>query len=909
MSFSSKQKRLVVALALTSLVYQPLLVSAQQTQFKYKRVVPELVVTGSPTNPTDPVPPSNGTKILGVSSNSLNFTGTQVGDSSAQSVVLNNTGTGVVTLSSTELADIKHFGLSGTCGATLAPGANCLLTVQFNPHLAGRVSNSLVIASDAGTPINVNITGNGLQGTASFDKTELTFGVQDLNTTSTPKSVVISNTGTGPLQVTGISVAEGLENFNQNNNCSAPLSIGASCTVNVALTPTVTGPLSGRVLIDNNGSTGADYIQLSGAGATGSLVYAGLPIAFGKLSVSQSATRTFTLTNESANPISTYDFTFWNQGANYNHIQASQNCSNREFAPGESCTVTVSAAPHAAGAADLNILNLRSNSANSTPNTIVSYHYVNPTGTVAATSFGSHVTADNTVLPVTLTNSGEVPMIVTAPTAAAITAGGTDFSFVSTDCGGTLAIGQSCSTNVKFKGTDAGTRTGTLSVTTDGGAMTGQLTGVITQGTVTASPVTLTDTVIGQFTDKAVTITNSGTAALSISGISLAGTNPAVILQSNTCGSAIAPSGTCVANLKFTPTVAGAQPQETLLVSSDGVVATKSITINGNAIDMDNALQITPSTAAFGSITQNTSSTVQVSIKNKSTITGNLSIGSFPAGFAQGTATANPCGATLAANTTCSINVTFTPTATQAYSANLPLTWGPNSKTVNVPLTGTGSAMIDDFAAKVSLKLHFNGNFADSSATNPKTVSAAGSVTAATANSGKFSQGAVFTGSSSATRLTVQNAVNFGTGNFALEFFVKPSSYPATGFATIFDNDASSPNKNWFAIHVDSNGAIVIGHDSANKLFTANGTLPVGVWTHVALVRSGTMVLVFANGIQKGGFSIPSADAFGGNTNLFIGGQPAVSTRYFSGALDEVRITVGAHRYSSNFTPPAAEFP
>lgn len=257
--------RLAVVLALASLSSYSMLADAQQSQFSFKKVVPTLVVAGGPVTPTDPANP-NGTKLLSPSSSALNFTGTQVGDSSSQSIVLSNTGTGTVTLTSVELADIKHFGLSKTCGATLAPAANCLLTVQFNAHLPGSVSNQLTVTSDAGAPIDVPISAMGLQGEASLDKTALTFSSQGLNTTTAPQSVVISNIGNGPLQITGISLDEGMSNFNQENNCNVPLGIGASCTVNVAMTPTVIGPLSGRVLIGNDGSSGAGTIDLTGSG-------------------------------------------------------------------------------------------------------------------------------------------------------------------------------------------------------------------------------------------------------------------------------------------------------------------------------------------------------------------------------------------------------------------------------------------------------------------------------------------------------------------------------------------------------------------------------------------------------------------------------------------------------------------
>ena len=56
-----------------------------------------------------------------------------------------------------------------------------------------------------------------------------------------------------------------------------------------------------------------------------------------------------------------------------------------------------------------------------------------------------------------------------------------------------------------------------------------------------------------------VTLSNSGTAALTIYGITFAGTNPGDFAQTNTCGSMVAAGGSCTINVTFTPTAAGAR--------------------------------------------------------------------------------------------------------------------------------------------------------------------------------------------------------------------------------------------------------------------------------------------------------------------------------------------------------------
>ena len=57
---------------------------------------------------------------------------------------------------------------------------------------------------------------------------------------------------------------------------------------------------------------------------------------------------------------------------------------------------------------------------------------------------------------------------------------------------------------------------------------------------------------------KVVTLTNNGTATLTISSITLSGTNPQdFLINSKTCGSSLAVSASCTANIIFAPTVSG----------------------------------------------------------------------------------------------------------------------------------------------------------------------------------------------------------------------------------------------------------------------------------------------------------------------------------------------------------------
>ena len=58
---------------------------------------------------------------------------------------------------------------------------------------------------------------------------------------------------------------------------------------------------------------------------------------------------------------------------------------------------------------------------------------------------------------------------------------------------------------------------------------------------------------------RAVTLSNIGTASLTITSIAIAGTNPGDFSQTNNCGSSLAVGSNCIINVVFKPSVAGSR--------------------------------------------------------------------------------------------------------------------------------------------------------------------------------------------------------------------------------------------------------------------------------------------------------------------------------------------------------------
>ena len=86
-----------------------------------------------------------------------------------------------------------------------------------------------------------NTTASAVPGQVfSVDPTSLQFGSQVVNTTSAPRAVTVTNTGTMPQPVSGRmnGMAGQWQGFGSTNDCPPMLAVGASCTFKITFTPT-----------------------------------------------------------------------------------------------------------------------------------------------------------------------------------------------------------------------------------------------------------------------------------------------------------------------------------------------------------------------------------------------------------------------------------------------------------------------------------------------------------------------------------------------------------------------------------------------------------------------------------------------------------------------------------------------
>jgi hypothetical protein len=227
--------------------------------------------TGSPQKVTLTGTGAASTSI-NVSPASLSFPNTVKGSTSeAQPVILANTGTSTVTISSISIvgtSPTSFLDLSG-CGTTLAAKASCTVYVAFKPASAAALSASLSIADTAsGSPQTVKLSGTGTAApSVTLSTKSLTFAATAKGSVSEAQNVTLTNAGTSTLDLTSITLTgTNATSFIELNTCTPTLAPAASCAVYVAFAPAATGSLTASLAIADNGSGSPQTVALTGTG-------------------------------------------------------------------------------------------------------------------------------------------------------------------------------------------------------------------------------------------------------------------------------------------------------------------------------------------------------------------------------------------------------------------------------------------------------------------------------------------------------------------------------------------------------------------------------------------------------------------------------------------------------------------
>jgi len=149
------------------------------------------------------------------------------------------------------------------------------------------------------------------------------------------------------------------------------------------------------------------------------------------------------------------------------------------------------------------------------------------------------------------------------------------------------------------------------------------------------------------------------------------------------------------------------------------------------------------------------------------------------------------------------------------------------------------------------------------------------------------------------------------TSDFTVEFWIYPTSFGSTTYPLYSQFNRSTTNA--FAFEINTSGTVFVYVTNAGgaawSIINAGniGTLTLNTWNHVAFVRNGSAFRGYVNGTQ-GSLSTNSSNTIETFNGFNIGATGAGTSGYFTGYIDDFRISRYA-RYTASFTAPTAAFP
>jgi uncharacterized repeat protein (TIGR01451 family) len=669
-------------------------------------------------NEPDPNPANNSQTLLvnvisaptvTLSASNVTFASQPVGTSSTPQIVTLTNTSPVLPITNLVIAPSGDFSETDNCGTGLAPLAFCGISITFKPSATGTRTGAITLTDNAlGSPQMIALTGSGIVAPAiTLSPGSLVFSSRLVGTSSSPLPVSLTNSGNATLNIASIAITgTNAGDFSQTNTCGSTLGAGLTCAINVVFKPTDGGQRTAGVAITSDARGSVPVVTLSGTGLSIGLGLSSSLLIFDSQTVgTTSPAQTVTLSNASASAIAISSITVTGDYAQTN------NCGS-SVAASSSCSIQITFTPTLTGSRPGTLSVAGADSAN--PHTVT----LSGVGAVVTLSLSptSLTFADQTVgtssqaQGILLTNTG-----ATALTISSIVPSG-DF-LESNTCGAGLAAGANCTISVNFLPTSTGTRTGSITITSNaqGSPHTVKLTG---NGVSTGPAVSLScpagagaivhravagrtaaaaaaassctslsfpaQAVGSPSTPLTVVLTNVGNAPLTGIGVSATGDFAA----SSACVSPLAPAASCNISVTFTPTDTGTRAGS-LTIQDNAGDSPQSLLLNGTGTPSGPAVTLSTTALPFGNQLLGTTSSPAQTVTVTNTGTATLTFTSIKASgdFAE----TDNCSAGVPANSSCTISVTFTPNSTGARAGAITISDNAPANPQSVTLSGEGT--------------------------------------------------------------------------------------------------------------------------------------------------------------------------------------------------------------------------
>lgn len=313
----------------------------------------------------------------------------------------------------------------------------------------------------------------------------------------------------------------------------------------------------------------------------------------------------------------------------------------------------------------------------------------------------SYTLAGATSAPMSFTVSNGGAAALTLTSLAASGTNASEFRIANTStcaAGGSVSPGGNCRVDVVFAPTSSGSKSAAVTINHNaaGGTTSVALSGSAGAATPTislsASSLAFATVPLGSTSAaRTVTLSNTGSAALNITALTAGGANPGDFARGGTCaaGGTVAAGASCTISFTFTPAALGAR-SATLTIASNNSGGNVTLSLSGTGVDNTPAIALSRTSVAFGNQQVGTTSAAQsVTVSNAGG--GTLSISAVAANNGAFATAGNCVGASLANGQSCTVSVTFAPTAAAAVNATLAITHNAAGSPATVALAGTGT--------------------------------------------------------------------------------------------------------------------------------------------------------------------------------------------------------------------------
>lgn len=524
-----------------------------------------------------------------------------------------------------------------------------------------------------------------VQALFQLSPTTINFGKVTVGKPAT-QSVSVSNAGTVAVNI--IQATFSSSQFSLSGmNLPMALAVGQSGTITVAVNPTAAGAITGTLTVAGDGGSSPVVANLSATAVSGTsqpqLSVAPASINCGTVSTGLKSTSNLVLSNTGSADLAVSMVTVTGNAFGISGITTPTTIS-----AGQSAQAVVTFSPTTTGAATGSISIVSNDPTNPTMNVpLTGTGSAAPTGQLSASptslSFGSVAIGNNPTQQVAVTNTGNAAVQISK-----ITPSGAGFAVSGLTAPATLNPSDTATLSVSFTPAATGSVTGSIVITSNanGSPLTIALSGTGAQAGLNVAPTSFNfgSVVEGQTKSQSFTITNTGSAALTIAQMSANGTDFSI--SGLNTPATIDAGKTATFTALFAPTASGSLAGS-VLISSNAPNSPNAVALSGTGVAATLTLSANPTSVSFTGINVGSSTSKSVTIAN----TGNtsLTVSQVSVNAKDFTETGISTPLSLNAGQSAAMNISFAPTASEQISGNITVTSSQGATAV-VPVSGSG---------------------------------------------------------------------------------------------------------------------------------------------------------------------------------------------------------------------------